>query len=1048
MTTEPAVLEAFDCDAPHDPSDHGRLDALQHEIEHAAHYLPAQGPITVFIHHNTLHAYEDYSFDEGVQRGAKLFGCEPYLPESRYREFLHSGRIRPADIEAVLLDDLGDAADVLLGFMGTRFHFRQAMLYFPLQSAPAAELEWFIAETDALRRFRSDAPDDIRRRFLEETKHWILRDHASGNYARPGSQNGDRPLHDVLVELIDHFGRSSLDRWSDAIWEQYSLQALWRICERGVRGVPLAATNEPRLVRLRDPVLTATGRDIDQLVNEELIRFCSAFLDQGLSRWPLPDRERGFWAAFAALHTQPGSLPDAWLANLPRELLRLEEMAYSPLEIIDESLTLLGVADDERQEYLIETLLALRGWAGMVHQVQTRGDRVAHPVPAGSLTEYLAVRLVLERLALAHVAREELGYAGPLDQLLTALPPVTCEPRGVSVDQRAFGVFQLAQVLGWLPPALAQLSPHEWATLIREIEAFSSVQRRRILHAAYERRYRNQTLDATAIHARQAARRVDSPVFQVVCCLDEREESFRRHLEEVQPRAETFGAAGFYGVAIYYRGAADAHYVPLCPVIIRPQHWVVESVPSHRADDHRRRAGARRTLGAASHWVHLGSRSALGGAVVTGGLGVLASIPLVARVLFPRLTAKLRSLAGRLVNPPLETILEIERTEPSPGPHPGQIGYSVDEMATIVERLLRDIGLATGFARLVFVFGHGSVSLNNPHESAHDCGACGGGRGGPNARAWARMANDPRIRTMLAAKGLPIPEDTVFIGGYHNTCDESLEVFDLDRVPASHASDLAAARRDLDEARAKSAHERCRRFESAPLSMTPDAALRHVQARAEDLAQVRPEYGHASNALCFVTRRSRTRGLYMDRRAFLTSYDPTSDDAQHTILTRLLSAAVPVCAGISLEYYFSYVDNVGYGCGTKLPHNITSLLGVMDGAGSDLRTGLPWQMVEIHEPVRVLFVIETTPAALTEIMDRHPGIGKLCKNGWVQVATLSPDSSQIHVLRGDRFVPYTPESTALPQVASSLEWYRGWRDHLGFAQITAQFNSPTRRAEA
>jgi uncharacterized protein YbcC (UPF0753/DUF2309 family) len=638
-------------------------------------------------------------------------------------------------------------------------------------------------------------------------------------------------------------------------------------------------------------------------------------------------------------------------------------------------------------------------------------------------------------LALAHVAREELGFRGSLDQLATALKRPANEPPATSIDRRAFQVFQLAQVLGWLPPILAQLSPREWARLMAEVEAFPEIERRRVLHAAYERRYRNQSLDAIVLHAGRPVRRVPSPAFQVVCCIDERDESFRRHLEEVQPKAETFGAAGFFGVAIYYRGAADAHFVPLCPVVIRPQHWVVEDVPPHLADDHRRRAQTRRTLGSASHSVHLGSRSVLGGALVTGAFGVLASIPLVARVLFPRLTARIRALAGRLVNPPPQTVLEIERSHPTPGPHAGQFGYSLEEMTTIVERLLHDIGLTSGFARLVFILGHGSVSLNNPHESAHDCGACGGGRGGPNARAWAHMANDPRIRAALAARGLTIPADTVFIGGYHNTCDESLTLFDLDRVPESHNADLAAARRDFDEARLRDAHERSRRFESAPLAQTPEAALRHVEARAEDLAQVRPEYGHATNALCYVGRRSRTLGLYMDRRAFLTSYDSTIDDAEHSILTRLLAAVVPVCGGISLEYYFSYVDNTGYGCGTKLPHNITSLLGVMDGAGSDLRTGLPWQMVEIHEPVRILFVIETTPEAMNRIMDRNPAIGNLCRHGWVQVATLSPDSSQIHVLREGQFVPYVPESNQLPQAASSLDWYRGWRDHLPYAQI-------------
>jgi hypothetical protein len=103
-----------------------------------------------------------------------------------------------------------------------------------------------------------------------------------------------------------------------------------------------------------------------------------------------------------------------------------------------------------------------------------------------------------------------------------------------------------------------------------------------------------------------------------------------------------------------------------------------------------------------------------------------------------------------------------------------------------------------------------------------------------------------------------------------------------------------------------------------------------------------------------------------------------------------MAAVVPVCAGIGLEYYFSVVDNDRYGCGTKLPHNVTGLVGVMDGHASDLRTGLPWQMVEIHEPVRILFVIETTPERLTRVVNASGSMKQLVENRWIRVATIDP----------------------------------------------------------
>ena len=382
----------------------------------------------------------------------------------------------------------------------------------------------------------------------------------------------------------------------------------------------------------------------------------------------------------------------------------------------------------------------------------------------------------------------------------------------------------------------------------------------------------------------------------------------------------------------------------------------------------------------------------------------------------------------------------MERLSETPGMDGDNLGFSIIEMADIVEGGLRAVGLTKGFAKLIIITGHGSGSLNNPHESAYNCGACSGGRGGPNARAFAQIANDPRVRRIISNRKLHIPDETYFVAAYHNTCDESLTFYDLDRLSITHRQLFEETQASLLVARENSAHERCRRFESADLSLSPQDAMAHVETRSEDPSQARPEYNHATNGLCFVGRREWSRGLFLDRRAFLTSYAPKQDDTSHQTLTRLLQAVIPVCAGISLEYYFSTVDTEGYGCGSKLPHNITSLLGVMTGASSDLKPGLSEQMVEIHEPVRILFVIETTPDAMLQIIDQNAAIAQLCRGDWVQLATIDAASSDIHVFHHGVFEKYVPESDQLPEVRSSTEWYSGQREHLGFASITERPN--------
>jgi uncharacterized protein YbcC (UPF0753/DUF2309 family) len=556
---------------------------------------------------------------------------------------------------------------------------------------------------------------------------------------------------------------------------------------------------------------------------------------------------------------------------------------------------------------------------------------------------------------------------------------------------------------------------------LRELNAHQ----RRILHQAFEQTIRHRLYDALAGRVPRAD--AGPAAFQAVFCIDEREESFRRHLEEVEPACETLGTAGFFNVAMYHQGATDAHPRPLCPVAIRPDHYVAEIEPDSDRLAGRSRRLQRRAAGFLGYNVHLGSRLPVRGAVLMTMFGWLTLVPLVLRVVFPWLFARWTRVQ-ETTTAATRTRLQLDRNETTP-PVGRYSGFTVQEMAAIVRRGLEDLGICDRLSTLVLIVGHGSISLNNPHESAHDCGACGGGRGGPNARAFAQMANDPRVRDRLSSEGLTIDAATWFVSAERNTCDNAVTFFDEDLILESCRPLFDRAKAAIDTARRREAHERCRRFDAVPRWYPPLAALAHVEGRAADLAQPRPEYGHATNAFCVVGRRTRTRGLFLDRRAFLVSYDPTGDDSGE-ILARILAAIVPVVAGINLEYYFSYVDPSGYGCGTKLPHNVTSLLGVMDGAQSDLRTGLPWQMVEIHEPTRLTIVVEADGDRLWRVVQANPAIERLVRNRWIWLAGLDPESGAVSEWRPTGFAAHAPGQPAGVVVGDSAEWYQGKRGFL------------------
>jgi uncharacterized protein YbcC (UPF0753/DUF2309 family) len=820
----------------------------------------------------------------------------------------------------------------------------------------------------------------------------------------------------------------------DRLEGRRALHHLWHACVEAVgRAAEAPAPSAPMPVRHRDWFRAVHDIDTDAWIHPPLIRFLAGYLDQGLAHWAMPERSRGIHGCFLEVYSSSiAAQCGPWARTLPAIVAEDRAAGRSALESIAHSLAQLGVIparNDDCREYLSAELLALRGWAGIVRQIEERPDRVPARDLSVTLRGYLAVRLLFERAALDHAARQ-LDCDGALSDLRSSLRNRLPRQPAPTTLERAWPLFHIAQLSGLDASIVEQWTARHVADLEAELREIDAMRQRRLLHQAFERAIRYRLYDALVSHQPRAFSA--PPAFQAVFCLDEREESIRRHLEEVEPACETFSTAGFFNVAMYHQGATDAHPRPLCPVAIRPDHYVaeIESDAAHLMGRSRRLQ--RRAVGFLGYNVHLGSRLPVRGAVLMTAFGWLALVPLILRVLFPWLSSRWIRVQETTMTAS-QTRLQLDRKDDTP-PIGKYSGFTVREMADIVRRVLEDIGIRDRLSSLVLVIGHGSISLNNPHESAHDCGACGGGRGGPNARAFAQMANDTRVRELLAAEGLPIPATTWFVGAQRNTCDNTVTFFDEDLIPADFQPLFKTAEEAIDTARRREAHERCRRFDAFPDWYPPLAALAHVQGRAADLAQPRPEYGHATNAFCVIGRRTRTRGLFLDRRAFLVSYDPTRDD-DGTILARILAAVVPVVAGISLEYYFSYVDPTGYGCGTKLPHNVTSLLGVMDGAQSDLRTGLPWQMVEIHEPTRLSIVVEGDRDTLTRVIQANPSIERLVRNRWIWLACLDAASGWLWELRSTGFVLHEPEHPLAVVAGDSAAWYSGKRGFLAPVEI-------------
>lgn len=963
--------------------------SLLQMVEHAARLLPEQAPLHAFVHHNTLHPFEHLPFEEAVLEGWRQLGGQPYQREQAFAKHIQTRRILAEDLEAVVYLDQDIHSPIFIDGP-RRDEFRLLRLKHLFEIPRGSALTWALHETK-----------------IKHEIHDIVDAHTRTH----------------LLEVV----QPKFPNLSPQEAIRIMLQKLWELLE----SVTPASSSRTFGSRRREQLLAVTGIDTDQWVHPLFIRVAAAFLDQGIAYWPMPGRKQGFLFAFRILYGLSLSPPDRWMRGLSKELQRQHREHWTAQQTIVWALHELAIVPANWPIYIEQTLLSLRGWAGMMHQFELHPERApVQPLPA-KLIDYLAVQLTLDVFASRYALRTTLGKTSTFADVEALIDEINHrQNKDLAQTYEAFVMAQVAGLDPWKFPN------SEAARLwLQEISNFSLHERQRLLHLAYERRHRIQVLDGLAAHAQSDPPRLPKARFQAIFCIDDREESLRRYLEEISPEIETFGYAGFFAVTMAYQGLEDIHARSLCPVNVQATHYVREEA----LESDKQFVATRRALGHMNLHRHVGSKTLVRGGLLTVFVGLLTMIPMVARVIFPRATEWfLRFSTRRLARRP-KTRLKIHRPSETPVAERSlPPGYTFEEMTTIVASVFTSIGLKDAFSSLIFIVGHGSTSVNNPHIAAYGCGATAGGCGGPNARALAMMANQQEIRKELHNRGVMLPATTWVVGGMHNTCDDSIEWYDTDLIPKDLQEEFAFAQTIFAQVCRLNAHERCRRFDFAPLTLNSQEAHAHVQRRAVDLSEPRPEYNHATNAVCIVGNRARTRGLFLDRRAFLVSYD-ASDDANGDRLLNLIKGAVPVGMGINLEYYFSYVDNLVYGSGSKLPHNIVGLFGVMDGHASDLRTGLYQQMVELHEPVRLLAIMEAEPAMIENLLARDADLARLARNQWFQLVAWNPKDWKLYIYENGTFALYQPYCLENPHAESSLHYYQGKRNHLIPAYIKSAF---------
>jgi uncharacterized protein YbcC (UPF0753/DUF2309 family) len=452
------------------------------------------------------------------------------------------------------------------------------------------------------------------------------------------------------------------------------------------------------------------GTEIVAAVNGELIKWCEAFLDEGHATWPMPGREQGFYTAWKSLAAHERS--PCGIDASKQKISALPERAE---DAVLESLDILRIPEELRQDYLSLQLTALPGWAGFIKWREDQQSYAWQQVFPVSLVKYLAVRLWYVRELVQKACTEELGIAGRFDaiagfmqehprvyffrkELVAGRLPASFADQvsrllrngrddwkslanGLQIDtspQRdkslrftaARRLLTLAHALDIVPTVLLEAAPKDLATLITWMDEFPESDHGAVWLSAFEAGYHDtlfgmlKTTAASAAGGSQRDLPAVRPQSQSVYCIDVRSEPFRRHLEATSAN-ETYGFGGFFGVFIRYRAWGKEHDTEQFPVIMRARNEVRE-IPRSYFDHVVHRHKSRAKLVQAGHTLlHDLKENVVTPYVMVESLGWFYSLPIIGKTVFPAVYRRISSWLQRFFVPGLGTLVTVDKLSPA-----------------------------------------------------------------------------------------------------------------------------------------------------------------------------------------------------------------------------------------------------------------------------------------------------------------------------------------------------------------------------------------------